>query len=166
MSGPKNRQGTKRHHNKGLLLIASYSLLKATLFLVVGIGAIRLLGKDLAEMILGWVHELRVDPTTHLVNTILEQASIINDHKLREFSIFVLGYAGLNLLEGIGLYLEKVWAEYLTLIITGSFLPLELYELIMKQTFFRAGLLIVNLLVLIYLGVIVFARRKKMDSEL
>jgi uncharacterized membrane protein (DUF2068 family) len=160
MNGRKSRQGGKTRHNKGLLLIASYSLLKATLFLAVGVGAIRLLHKDLADEILEWVHELRVDPTTHLVNTLLEQASIFNDNKLRELSLFVFGYAGLNLLEGVGLYLEQVWAEYLTLIITGSFLPLELYELIQKQTLFRAGLLIVNLLVLIYLAIIVFGRRK------
>lgn len=160
MSGLKSEQGTKRHHNKGLVLIASYSLLKATLFLIVGIGAIRLLHKDVADEILSWVHELRVDPTTHLINSIVEKASIVDDNKLRDFSIFVLGYAGLNLLEGIGLYLEKVWAEYLTLIITGSFLPLELYELIQKQTYFRAGLLIVNLLVFIYLAIMVFARRQ------
>jgi uncharacterized membrane protein (DUF2068 family) len=60
-------------------------------------------------------------------------------------------YAGLGMIEGIGLYLEKGWAEYLTLFITASFLPWEIFEVIRRLTWIRAGLLVVNVLVFLYL---------------
>jgi uncharacterized membrane protein (DUF2068 family) len=66
--------------------------------------------------------------------------------------------------EGIGLYLEKVWAEYLTLIITASFLPWEIFEVIRKLTYFRVSLLVVNALVLFYLLVLVTRRGRNSDG--
>ena len=38
-------------------------------------------------------------------------------------------YAGLFLTEGICLWLEKRWAEWLTVIIISSLIPLEIYDL-------------------------------------
>jgi uncharacterized membrane protein (DUF2068 family) len=55
------------------------------------------------------------------------------------------------LAEGIGLYLEQAWAEYLTLFITGSFLPWEVFEIVRRVTWRRTSLLVINLLVFIYL---------------
>jgi uncharacterized membrane protein (DUF2068 family) len=53
--------------------------------------------------------------------------------------------------EGVGLYLEKAWGEYLTLAITVSFLPWEIYEIFRRQTAIRFCLLTANLLVFFYL---------------
>ena len=60
-------------------------------------------------------------------------------------------YAALSLAEGIGLYLEKAWGEFLTLAITASFLPWEIFEIFRRLTWVRVGLLVVNLLVFLYL---------------
>jgi uncharacterized membrane protein (DUF2068 family) len=60
-------------------------------------------------------------------------------------------YAGLDMIEGIGLYLEQTWAEYLTLVITASFLPLEVFEVYRRITIIRVSLLVVNALVFLYL---------------
>ena len=60
-------------------------------------------------------------------------------------------YAGLGLLEGVGLMLEKVWAEYFTALITASFLPLEIFEIFHRITPIRIGLFAANLAVLAYL---------------
>lgn len=160
MTALKKRKRAALHHHKGLLFIAGYAFLKALLFFIVGIGAIHFLYKDIGDELLEWVHELRVDPTSHVVNTLLEHADTITHTQIRNFSIAVFVYTALNLTEAIGLYFEKVWAEYMTLIITGSFLPLELYELFHKQTIFRAGLLVANLLVFIYLLAIVTMRNR------
>jgi uncharacterized membrane protein (DUF2068 family) len=60
-------------------------------------------------------------------------------------------YAGLRVTEGVGLVLEKVWAEYLTVGVTVSFLPWEIYEIIRRPDWLRVGLLMTNLIVLAYL---------------
>jgi uncharacterized membrane protein (DUF2068 family) len=59
------------------------------------------------------------------------------------------------MIEGTGLVLEKVWAEYFTLILTGSFLPWELYEIIRHVTVFKIVLTLLNLAVFIYLAHVV-----------
>ena len=53
--------------------------------------------------------------------------------------------------EGIGLWMEKRWAEYLTIIATGSLIPFEVYELQRRVTVPRGLALVVNVAVLAYL---------------
>jgi uncharacterized membrane protein (DUF2068 family) len=70
-------------------------------------------------------------------------------------------YAGLSLIEGVGLLLEQTWAEYLTAAITGSFLPWELFEVLRRATLLRVSLLVVNALVFFYLLKLVMVRGKE-----
>lgn len=62
-----------------------------------------------------------------------------------------LGYAGMLLLEGVGLWLERSWAAYLTVISTSLLLPFELYEVIDRVTMIRVGMLLLNLVIVRYL---------------
>jgi len=161
MTQTSSTSAQPRHHNTGLVIVAAYSALKAMLFLVIGIGALRLLHQDVADVLQDMARELRVDPNSHFVNALLQNATLFTDEKLRAVSAFVFGYAALNIIEGIGLFLEKAWAEYLTLFITASFLPIEIIELLHKQTLIRAGLLLANILVLIVLAGVLYTRRQK-----
>ena len=76
---------------------------------------------------------------------------MISPHRLKEISIAIFCYAALDIIEGVGLAMEKMWAEYLTLILTASFLPWELFEIIRHLTWLKVVLLAVNILVVIYL---------------
>ena len=67
-----------------------------------------------------------------------------------------LAYALLEGIEAVGLWWQKRWAEYLTLVATGLFLPLEVYELAHKFSPFKIFALIVNIAVVVYL---LFAKR-------
>lgn len=62
-----------------------------------------------------------------------------------------MGYAVLEAIEAVYLWRGKRWAEYLTVLATSLLLPLEIYELTDKVTFFRVTALLVNLLILFYL---------------
>ena len=104
---------------------------------------------------------MRFNPESKLVNFILERAAFVDDKVLRRIGAVVFIYAGLDLIEGIGLYLEKTWGEYVTLLITGSFLPLEIYEVFRKITWVRSGLLVVNTLVFLYLLKVVTERGRQ-----
>ncbi len=64
----------------------------------------------------------------------------------------------------MGLLLEKVWAEFLTLGLTVAFLPWELFELARKPDWFRASLLLINLAVLWYL-IWLLQRKKKAEAK-
>ena len=143
--------GTQKRRNRWLELIAAYKLLQAALLVSVAVGALKLLHKDVADVLTNLAMALRMNPEGRLVGFLLDKASLLDDHRLRQISLFLFGYAALGLLEGIGLMLEKVWAEYLTAILTASFLPLEIFELMHRVTWFRIGLFVLNLAVLAYL---------------
>lgn len=156
----------RNRHNRGLLLIAVYKGLQALLFITVGIGALRLLHKDIDEVI-GHIGDLmRFNPESKFVNFLYDRASLINDPLLRRIGALAFSYAGLSLAEGIGLFLEKAWGEYLTLAITASFLPWEIFEIFHRVTLVRVGLLVGNLLIFAYLLRIVTGRRKPPEDAL
>jgi uncharacterized membrane protein (DUF2068 family) len=152
MTGSASHLATKRrNHRAGLVVIAAYKLLGALLFIAVGVGALRLLHKDIDDVVWRMIADLKMNPESRLVNFLFEKAELLNDPLLRRIGVVAFCYAAVGILEAIGLYLEKTWAEFLTLIITASFLPVEIHELMRRLTWVRIGLLIANVLVLIYL---------------
>jgi uncharacterized membrane protein (DUF2068 family) len=66
-------------------------------------------------------------------------------------AVGLLAYGLLEAVEGVGLWLAKRWAEYLTVVATAAFLPLEVYELIREVTVTRAAAFVVNVAVVVYL---------------
>ncbi|MGA7241535.1 MAG: DUF2127 domain-containing protein [Terracidiphilus sp.] len=156
----------RQKHNRWLVLIAVYKFLLALMFVAVGIGALRLMHKDIDDVISRIGDLLRFNPESRFVNFLYDRAFLINDPLLRRIGALAFSYAGLSLAEGIGLYLEKAWGEYLTLAITASFLPWEIFEVFHHLTWIRVGLLVVNALVFFYLMNIVAGRRKSAEAEL
>jgi len=148
-----------RRHTKGLVLIAVYKLLLALFFMSVGVGALRLVGKDVGDILARVTSDLRFNPEGRFVNFLLDRASLLNDPMLRRIGFAAFCYAAIGIAEAIGLYLEKAWCEYLTLVITASFLPWEIMEIARRHTIPRVGLLVVNVAVLIYLSKLVWERR-------
>jgi uncharacterized membrane protein (DUF2068 family) len=140
-----------RSHSTGLVLIAAYKLLGALLFVAVGVGALRLLHKDIDDVMWRMIGDLKMNPESRIVNFLFEKAELLNDPLLRRIGVVAFCYAAVGVLEAIGLYLEKTWGEFLTLVITASFLPFEVHELMRRLTWLRVGLLAANILVLVYL---------------
>jgi uncharacterized membrane protein (DUF2068 family) len=138
-------------HDRGLLTIAIFKLAKSAFFFCIGVGAIHFLHKDLRDPVLWLAHALRFDPESRAVSLVLDKVDLIGTPRLREIGIATFAYSALALTEGIGLLLERTWAEYLTLILTVSFVPWELFELIAHPSWTRVALFLINLAVLWYL---------------
>lgn len=60
-------------------------------------------------------------------------------------------YVSLQVLEMVGLWMARRWAEYLTFVETGILVPVELYELSKSVSYLKILTLVLNLLVLAYL---------------
>lgn len=151
---------TAHRHNKGLVLIAVYKFLYSLLFIAIGVGALRLVGKDVGDILTRIAGDLRFNPEGRFVNFVLDRASILDDPMLRRIGFAAFCYAAIGIAEAIGLYLERAWGEYLTLIISASFLPWEILEVMHRQTWPRVGLLVVNALVLVFLCKVVWERQR------
>ena len=135
----------------GLLLIALFKLLKGVLLVAVGIGAVKLLHKDVAEVVSHWVDLLRVDPDNRFIHTTMTRVFSVTPKQLKALSLGTFFYAALLLTEGIGLLMRKHWAEYFTVITTAALIPLEIYELASHFSWAKIVVLLVNLAIVVYL---------------
>jgi uncharacterized membrane protein (DUF2068 family) len=63
----------------------------------------------------------------------------------------LVAYGVLQIVEATGLWGGWRWAEYLAVVATSAFIPLEIYELSEKPTPLKAGALVLNIVVVIYL---------------
>lgn len=140
-----------RSHRAGLLLIALYKLLGALLFVGVGVGALQLLHKDINDVVWRMISDFKMNPESRFVNFIFEKAELLTDPLLKRIGVGAFCYAAVGVIEAVGLYFEKTWAEFLTLIITASFLPFEIHEIMVRLTWMRVGLFIGNVIILLYL---------------
>ena len=156
-----NSSPTHRAHNQWLVLIAIYKLAQAGLFLAIGVGALHLLHKDADDVLAAVADRLRFNPEGRIVHFLIDRASLLNDPILRRIGLAAFCYAAISLAEGIGLYLEKTWGEILTLVITVSFLPWEVFEILRRITWARVSLLAINICVFWYLLMLVAQQRQQ-----
>jgi len=137
--------------DRWILLIALFKLIKALLLIVAGIGLLKLLHRDAASVLTHWIEALRVDPDNRFIHTLLSRSLSLDTAKLKELSIGTFCYAGVFLTEGTGLILRKRWAEYFTVGVTASFLPLEVYEMFRHASVTKAAVILLNIVIMIYL---------------
>src|SRR5581483_4148301 len=161
---PSSSSKSLRSHNQWLVLIAAFKFAQALLFIAIGVGARRLLHKDIGDELYALADHLRFDPESRFVNFILEKATLVHDAQLRRIGFVAFCYAGIGIAEGIGLYLEKMWGYFLALVITASFLPWEIFEVYRRITWPRVSLLVINILVFLYLLKLVTDRARHRGS--
>jgi uncharacterized membrane protein (DUF2068 family) len=95
--------------------------------------------------------QLGIDLDQSTVVRWLRDAFTLRTSTLTWVAVGLAGYALLQLVEGVGLWLLKRWGEYFAAVATSVFLPLEVYELTERVTWLRVGALIVNLAAVAYL---------------
>ena len=140
-----------KHHDGGLLAIGLLKLVEAVFAILVGVGAIHFLHHDLADAAQRLAVRLRFDLDGRIVTYVMDHLDTITALRLKQIGAATLCYAVLRVTEGVGLVMEKIWAEYLTVGVTVSFLPWEMYEIVKRADWFRVSVLVGNLLVLAYL---------------
>jgi uncharacterized membrane protein (DUF2068 family) len=147
----------------GFRIIGAMKLASGILMTAAGVGLFRLLNKDLAETVEHLALRLHLDPENRLIQKAIDSIGGIDHDKVELVVLGAFCYAALHIVEGTGLLLLKRWAEYLTVIATGSLLPLEIYEVTKKISPIRLTILIVNIAIVIYL--IVKLRQQHLDAK-
>jgi uncharacterized membrane protein (DUF2068 family) len=150
--------GMKRNRNKGLLAIALFKWFKGALLIMLALGLLKFLHRDVGEVAEDFANKLRVDPDNRYLGALLAKLNLLDDRKLEALSGLTFAYSALFLTEGTGLFFEKRWAEFLTIIATASFIPLELYELFKNPSLVKSFFLLINAGIVVYLVVILRRR--------
>ena len=164
MKGFGSGEGDQERGRAIIWTIASFKLLKGLLLLAVAVGALRLLNQDVASKVRHWIAVLGVDPDNQHIDAVLTRLTSLDNHTLEEIGVGSFVYSALLLTEGVGLFLKKRWAEYFTIIVTGSFIPLEVYELAKEYSLTKMVVLLGNIAIVVYLVIRVVKKRKKRMS--
>ncbi len=146
-----------------LRLIAFFKLIKSVLFFAAGIGVLHFFNKDVGDRLERFLDHLHVDPDNRYARALIDQVGRMTDTnlKLAGLSAISFFYSGLFGVEGTGLFLRKRWAEWFVVIVTGSLLPLEIYEIVHKVSAVKVIVTVGNLLILGYLIAVIRRKSKK-----
>src|ERR1700736_2560250 len=138
-------------NNAMIRLIAAFKLLKAILLIAVGVGALKLLHQGAADALDGWGAMLGFYPGNRYVDNALQKLANLTPDKIKALGVGSFVYAGLFLIEGIGLWMVRRWAEWFTVIVTSSLVPVEIYEIHRHPNAVKILVLIINFAVVGYL---------------
>jgi uncharacterized membrane protein (DUF2068 family) len=82
---------------------------------------------------------------------LIQKALAADPHTLTLVTVGVLAYGALELLEAVGLWLMKRWGEYVAVVGTAVFIPLEVYELLERVTWLRVVAFALNIFAVVYI---------------
>jgi uncharacterized membrane protein (DUF2068 family) len=131
--------------------IALFKLVKGLLLFVLAVGALKLRHLDPPDVVLVLADRLHLDAYPRFVEALFERSFRLDAKRLAELGAGAFAFGGLFLVEGVGLWLERRWAEYVTIVSTAAFIPVEIYELQKRFDAARVLLLALNAAVVGYL---------------
>lgn len=146
-----------KNNEKILKGIIVFKCVNAFFQLIAGFYVLSLMGKDISLIFLQLIDGLSETFQTLLINSMVPFLEKINDKGVLTTGI-VLFLSGIcSIIEGIGLHLRRRWAEWLTVIATGIFIPFELFYLLTSPSVGMLVTLLINSFIVLFL-----ARHKEM----
>jgi uncharacterized membrane protein (DUF2068 family) len=111
-----------------LRVVAIYKFVQAIGLVGLGLATMRLIRPEVAAKFEQWVQDRPIGMVQNLGESFLTWISGTQSNRLLFLGIALFVYAGLFLVEAVGLWMQRRWAEWLTIVATGLLIPPELYE--------------------------------------
>ena len=137
--------------NRVIAAIGIFKLIKAALLVTLGVAGLAKDPSDLAHRLRHLASWIGISPGDHALAHLVGTLRSFDDHKARQLAVGSLCYAAVFLVEGIGLLSRRRWAEWLTVAVTASFIPIEIYELVEHFGAGKVVALVLNVAILCYL---------------
>ncbi len=135
-----------------LRLIAAERVLRGVLLGVGGGYLLFHLGSDYGRLAERATRAVELDPHRPFLHALVLRLHRLRTGQLRLAGALAIGYGGIEIVEGVGLWLDQLWAEYLTLAVTSLLIPFELYEFVRHPSIWKGGGLTINLVIVVYLA--------------
>ena len=148
-----------------LKLIAAERIVRSILLVAAGVYLLTHLDKDFGNLAAKVLKAVELDPRRPFFHRIVVYLHDLHASEIKIAALLAIGYGILELVEGIGLWLDQLWAEYLTVIATSLLLPYEIYELIHRPTIWKVGGITINILIVIYLARLLRRRVKREHAK-
>jgi len=163
---PSPSLSSSRNEDRYLRWIALLNLGKGVLFCLLAVGFLGFLHKDVDGIVGGWMSVLGFNMENHHVVTFLARLDKVTDRQLGEWSGITFAVAGVFVAEGTGLLLRQQWAKYLTVCVTGSLIPVEIFESIKHFGWLKFGLMAVNMAVVAFLIISLMREKRRPRHDL
>jgi uncharacterized membrane protein (DUF2068 family) len=135
-----------------LRLISLFEGLKGSLALAAAFGLLVLTPDDVQGMAERLVTSLGLNPEGHYSTAVLDFAGRATPQWMHWVAIGAIVYAGFRGAEGIGLWLDKAWAEWLGVVTGLIYVPFEAYAFVHKPGLDPVLALLINIGIVLYLG--------------
>ena len=135
-----------------LQLIVIEKAFLGVLGLVFSAGVLSLINQDLEAFATELARYLNLEANNRFLILLMENIPRVRSSTLIGASMVGVAYSGLNFIEAYGLHKRYRWAEYLTVISTGIFIPFELYEVIRNPTLIPFSILVINVSIVYFLA--------------
>ena len=139
------------HGPRTLALIAAFKFVKSLALVALAILLFRLRQPDAIESLAHWLGTLQIATGHESVSRAIHWMLGIDTRTISLFAGVALVYAALYAIEGYGLWENRNWAKYLTVISTCLFIPVELWEMHRHFTPMKVVALLINILIVAYL---------------
>jgi uncharacterized membrane protein (DUF2068 family) len=136
---------------RALRAVAIFELTKGAIVLLVGFGMVSLVHRDAWDVAENVLRILHVSQRHHYAQVFLNLADNVTDAKLWAIAAGAAAYSTVRFVEAYGLWIARAWAEWLALVSGTVYLPFEVYELVRRPSLIHAGVLIVNLGIVLYM---------------
>ena len=140
-----------QQHHTGVVLIAGFKAVKGLLVLFIALVLLNLVHADVATLFSQSLERFHLNADSHILHSLLLKVDALQPQSILLMGVVSTVYAALLLTEAVGLWFERAWAAYLTVISTSLLIPFELYEVIKRITALRIGILVLNLVIVWYL---------------
>jgi uncharacterized membrane protein (DUF2068 family) len=134
-----------------MIAIAIDRMVKALVLVAGGIGALSLIDQNRPALARRLVEWLEVDRGEAVVEWLLARVAGVSDGMLLGMGLGGFAYAALSLVEAYGLIRARVWAEWLTIVATSLFIPVEVYALVHRPSPLEVTIIILNVAIVAFL---------------
>ncbi|MEI6757061.1 MAG: DUF2127 domain-containing protein [Chlorobium sp.] len=138
---------------RGLRALAVFKAFKGFLVLFAGLALFSLIHQDIQLFTEQMFCHLHLNPAKHIPKLLLEATGNLTDRRIVLLALLAVLYSSIRLIEAYGLWFEKRWAEWITLVSGTVYLPIELYELAKGFSWLKIGFVLANLVIVSYMAV-------------
>jgi uncharacterized membrane protein (DUF2068 family) len=156
-----HKQAGRNTHSQGLHIVAIFEGAKGLLVLVAGFGLLSFVHKDVHEAAMQMVKHFNLNPASHYPRIFLDLTERVNDTRLWSMAIAAAIYSVVRMIEAVGLWKKKTWAEWFAVLTGGMYIPIELFEVARHVSWPKVTVLVINIAVVSYLLFVLIRDGKK-----
>jgi uncharacterized membrane protein (DUF2068 family) len=138
-------------HIKGVRAVATIEFTKGIIVVLAGLGVFSMRHRDIWNAAESFLEFFHVNPYHPYVGVFINLVSRASDVHLWKIALVAGLYVIVRFVEAFGLWYASSWAEWIALLSAAMYVPFELADLLRHPTWFRAAVILVNLVIVVYM---------------